>query len=681
MTSSSILSLALGGLLLSASLPVTAAPAQSTAAIATQMNAPRSAKALSPAERAKLYPALALLPSDVLDFIAISTADPFIKHLNDVDLKATATVPLMTGFQMLALGTEGVTSIAAASTAENIKGYSAFARLSSALGISGGQSVGKAVFSALGAEMGDENVPKLIKELEAQTLHPLYVVVSCKEGAADAVAAKIREHIDELDVDGAVASSHGEFKGVKFHAWDLVKDELGELKGSDAKTVRDFMLKRVVHLLVRQTDNDVVVALCEKPEEIKLAESAEASVLSAPFAAAMDGRGQTPLLFGHGSTELAALDQKKLWGGPAEIFEAMAKQITSTISSSPDTKATHAASHGASVIARFFRTKADAPVTQPSGIVAWRESEKVLRAEMTMDGQKSSHGKSQLRFSALADAPGTILYAESLPSTSGSKLPSFSIMFKSIAELLGNPASGGEDDDDSSGGGAVTSLLSGASDLSSTLASISGPVGTIVEEGMDDTLTLVIDNKGKMPASLGGKEKTPFPRLSLFTGIGKDSMLKTGWKNVEKRLSEKGSSVQDLIPYEAKTSAKVSCYFLSLPLLPEELAPNLVIKDKLMALGTDFNLNVAGLRAAGKGGTPFSGSVFVFHTQPLAVTLRGIARTVPKEASGLLENEEVPFIYKAAESAEELAKTVKSVYATTSFEKGLYTIRVRVDLP
>ncbi len=597
--------LSVAALALAFTLPTYAAAAKSslTSELVKSMNAP--AKAVNPTaeQLAAQYPALALLPQEAADFVSICD----ISGLAELMGGAPGQSPFA-----------GIDSVALGSARGNVKLYPALlafiekSQQAPALdGDEGGmQSPGEAAFIELLAT--------------TPALEPVYAVITSPDGQ--------EEFLETLAA---------QMNGITIPASDLPDGfKGGELDWEKSGLPADMqaaLQKRSLHLLTQQVGNALVIVACEDPAQVKpLPATPAASALGKAAKSLKAGAaGQAPVLALHLSADTLKAFSKT---GSASMAEREAALKEADNTSNP-------------LIAKCLRELVELceaasgmPPTKPGVLQVWRDG-KGLSVEASFDAQGASFKPGKFRLAAMGNSPSTILYAENTPFCLPEGLPSMPHYFKVMSDGILAAASVGND--------ISTAALPMACEVSSAIETMLS--------GMEGNAAIIVDNKGKVPAALGGDGTGAFPRIGVYAGVEDRAKLSEGWDKLMESLTEAGMD-PDEMPVESKSSGKVTRHSIDNPMFTKDFTPNVLLTDKHLAFGTAPALNVQMLKAVGKSKTATSGkgSVFVLRLKPAAACLEGA------DAG-------------AAMAGGAAAQCIDNVHGTTTVENGAYSIRLRID--
>ncbi len=645
-------------LLMAASLlPATlaAAPLPPTAELVKQLAVQEKAPNASPDQLAALYPALAPMPKGVSEYVTLNNVAGLAGSLSALGAQGGEVAPA---------AWDSLGSVAIGSSAGSAALCSAFLSLLEAAQ-PGAAALSEA--SGAGAPAADEELEAALAELAGKPLSPIYVVLTAAEGQGDALAGLAQALVQGLPFKPAAALPAGFTGGGRLDAETL-------LAGSSlAAAARESLAARPLHLFVKQEGELLVLVLCEKAGDAALPASPAASVLATPAgrAVALQGKGRKPLAALHLSPAFVEAWQKGQWSSLLEACEAL--------SAAPQL------AEAAATLTRYAKACAALPVKQPTTLRVWEEG-KDIGLSFRMDAQGACYKPGTFCQLALADAASTIFYAEIRPKAAHPSMPERAELFRAGLSLLstllapapiqgGLPGEGGESveeeafESDGEEVPAASSMAGAGMMAAALLPSLGNGLGKVLA-AMEGNAALVLDARGTMPEALGGKGKAAFPRLAIYAGVEKRSLLAEGWEALETALGGLGMGE---LPIASKKAGKAVRYSVENPMFTKDFMPNIILLGRHAVFGSSPALGVQMLKGAEKGRALPVGAVFQFRTKALATCLASMARA---QSSDSLFEEEKPSPYRgAAQGARALSKKVEQVYGAAGIEAGAYWLK------
>ncbi len=635
-------------MLLAAALVPAYAAGTPMAELVSKLSATQSpAPAASPAQLARLYPALAQLPLGPSEYLTLN-----LEALEA--LGAAEAVP----FDCLALGSRSAKPAFYAALNKVISSIQAQASPASTMAM-GKDAPPAPLDPAMEAELN-----LALTELSKQNMEPVYLTLHARKGQEEQVAASVMAAVHNPFFSPAETLPEGVIAGGKLN-WDAL------LAGREiTPETKDHLQKRPIYLMAYSKGRAFTLVICEKPEAIALPGTAAGSVLNTAAGKAIRaGRaGQKPLAALHLSAKFMQAMQKASWGEMADDATELAKGHTE-------------AAESAALLQQFCRTRANARVMHPTTLQVWTDA-RGMSATGTMDAQGRSYKPGKYRIMPLANVSSTMFYMESMPMVSPDKSIGFAKLIKAVAELYAASANSPQEAEGMEGPSvnmtvnpmAVAMVAEGASALETVMNGLSGH------------FAIVVDGKGKAPAFLGGAEAEDFPRLGVYAGISKRELLSKGWGQVETLLAQMGTP-KDELPIETKKAGKATRYSIAHPMFDKSFMPNLMLVGNHMVFGTTPSLNVGLLKAAAnsKSHVPGEGTVFLFRPKVLAGSMKSMTPATPEPVVAFGEQAEAEAAMSAASTdmagsaAEALADKVEQLYGITTVEEGVYTLKLRVD--
>lgn len=539
---------------------------------------------------------------------------------------------------------------------------------------------------------GAENVKQKSLAQAAQmaeqiAIQPIYLITSPKVGEENEFRQSMKVFVDFLSVNataipGAKPVEVDGLKGVQFSLDDAT--ELSTVQGSDDVEnllIREFS-KRSLCFLIGMKGDKIVCVLCEHPEDVRWAESAEQSVLATEAWSTLSTCPDAP-------TALVATLSPAMYSAAQlsmnapynivlqelnDLFNAMAGK------ESADADVFRAAITGLNTIASEIAALQQ-PITK-AATVQVQESGQELRISLQTDANGFSYKPGQLRLTSLANSPQGILYCESTEMQYRCKPDGDKLLRAAEAAL---------------DGGLATLRQEKRSEISTYMQCIKSYEAELQEtrqalitigEGLGNTSALVVDATEQVPTFLSGQNGTAavLPRIAFYSGVTDRAKLASGWdmlvSTAGKALDKNGLNPQlvSTLPITAASADGTAAYSLVMPFLTADMGGNVTVSDTAFTIGTSSNLNGEIVKSA-TGTMPFAGAVFSVNFGQLAKTARSIADLSRTACCG--EDEDDNDEDNMADEAESVAETLENISSlfenmtgTSTIRDGVQTIRM-----
>ncbi len=641
--------LSVAALALAFTLPTYAATAKSsvTAGLAQAMAANEQAAKPTADQLAAQYPALALMPPSVADFVCISDIAGVAKTIHAAQGSPGTLAPVFSAIDSAALGSDGA-------NATLIPAFINFIERS----IQPHTHVDDEG-NVLTTYDNDGALTELLTK--APSLDPIYAVLTCKDGQ-EQLFSDWNSQIAEAPFLSPMDDAPEGYVGGKVN-WDSVLE-----RSAYSPEAQAAMKKRTLHIFSKVQGQALIIVVCEKPSMVPAPPATPAASLLGKAGKNLQpapAKGQTPAV----ALNLSAASAKTISRSGTDSVGELEKQ----------TKDNPLAAT-AKELADICKTCSKLPLTKPLTLQLWHD-DKGLSVTASLDAQGASYKPGKLRLSSMGDAASTIFYAESTPFQLPKELPGMPHLVKVFGDTL-LPAM----------------AFASAMESDELLATIQGTTSAIetMLTGLEGNAAIIVDNKGTTPAAFGGDGKTPFARLGIYAGVEDRPKLSEGWDALIANLKRAGMDPDKDMPIETRSSGKVTRHSLNIPLFTKDFMPNVILTDKHLALGTAPALNVQMLRAAGKAksGT-VKGGMFVLRMKPLMKCLpetaptpeparKVVAReidttetdaddTMDDYEEEMLENEKISSPAEtAAQALTTTAQVLDSIRGTTTIENGTY---------
>ncbi len=601
-------------------LPTHAADAPRTELLFSKLAAQQTTAApANPQQLAQQYPALALLPSGVSEYLTVNIGG--ILELAGNASPSDMDLPM----ESLALG----------GSAASPAFYKALNKLISTIKTQPAPAMGEE--AAAPDPEADAELDHALSELSRQNIPPVYLSFLAAPGREEQLRATAMAAVQSPFITPVETLPEGFVAGGKLNGEAL-------LAGRHlSEETRAALRQRPLYLLASVKGAALTFVICENPEAVRLPGSAVNSVLNTAAAQTIRAgkAGQKPLAALHLSPKFMKAMQKANWSSLRDEAEELGK-------ASGQQK-------NAAVVKEYCRAQLSQEITHPTAVQAWRDREGISLLG-SMDAQGMSFKPGRFRLMSLADEDSTIFYAENTPTVRTGKAPGYATLLKAMVELFAADALNQPAEDE----GAAVHFPASPAWL--PLLSQGAAALETLTKGLEGNGALVVDGKGKAPAFLGGEGERVFPRVSIYAGISQRELLSKGWSQVGAMLADMGMP-REALPIETKKAGKATRYSIAHELFDKNFMPNVMLADKHLVLGSTPALNVKLLKAALKGKVPGEGAVFIFRPGALAACMSGSNKDGAPSVSPLTA----------------LAVMIDNVHGLTTVKEGVYGIKIRVD--
>lgn len=537
---------------------------------------------------------------------------------------------------------------------------------------------------------------------------PVYAVLSFAPGeekTAESLSLMLTAFmLNSMPEGGEIVEKDG-FRGVRVPY---------ELPAEDGKEVT-----RWCHILSKAQGANFILVVCEDPAEIRLAESPETSLLASAQLAPCDAHAAESVFSGGASAAMSDVwfnSSRSLHTSAAETFGNIFRTLAEKDPASAPLY--NKAADGVGVLVQQL-CRPQKPAAVPSVVTAWMDG-KQLKIEHRTDARGYGFEPGELRFSALAQAPTTLLTLESTP-TSGTARADFAAVGNAVQDIIG---------------GVIPTLRPEAEEEMQKVQKFVGPLGTLLtaagtlaDEALDGSLAMLVDAGGKLPPAWGGspEKEGPFPRAAIRAGVKDRAKLTESWNSMVSaysammEMSGKGADVASTLNVTAAQDGDTSTYSLTFPDITPDTTPTLTVGNAACFAGTSPAF-VAGIAATAGETKPFSGVEFSLNIVGWAECLRHAADSmqaqlpVEEEATPMAEHgvtvpdddddededddweEDCDWCHTAlcnemsreekrahdaeqmASAVEQLAETVTRIYGTVTEEQGQMVTNVTLYL-
>ncbi len=606
----------------------------------------------TPEQRAAVFNSLALLSPEVSDFAVLTRVGDNLLHLAESGKLPEFDAGDLPA-ELLALD-----NITLATTPATPATYALLRHALVSLGTVGSSlELAEEWASDARSELSDAIIESLILHADTTSALPedtaggthlpaSYIILTTKPGE-EALLQECKAHLlSGLQEEGhpgvTPINEENGFSGIRLNVVETYREELEEATQNMAPRRKaqllDELARHPLCILTRRQGNALIVALCENPQELKLAGTPAESLLSTDKLAACDAHlAQGMIAAACISPELAAIGNAansqpsiQLVNGISSVFTRLAEQEPANAQAY--SKAAAALSFMGSELQKLTR-----PITRPTFMQLWCDGNLHLTA--TGDAQGCSYRAGRLSLTSMADAPMTSFYAESTPMELGITPPSSGELLEAAFSAAEGFALTLADEDRAQAEAVLTTAKAFTPEMRSLAAAAS-----TTAEGLDGHVALVVDATHGMlpPISESTPEQTEanIPRFSLYAGVKDRSKLAQGWEALLAAAGQVAAKfgappeIVGLLPISSQTVGGIVNYSLALPISTAETIPSLAVSDTGMAFGTSSQLNLKVMESA-TGTLPFEGCAFALKFAPLAKTLRSLATAIdpnPEEA-------------------------------------------------
>ena len=629
-------------LMLMAATVAAPAYAQQPAEVFTTLSAPSTVQATAE-QRAAAMPALAVLPADVEICYTVTNLPALFDSIHNAGMMSDRD------YEAMPEEVKAVHSVAIGAGAGSGKTLEALSSIYSiAMYNEGGNDVLRnwakmAVKEYQGAleELADKTAKATIADFKTAIseikVGPAYGVLVGTAGSEAMLQEWFNAVVEELQEEdgdnGFAAVNVNGFSGIKVQM-PAEEAEPSEWDDEYDIAMKQEVVKRTVYLLFKLEGNKIIAAVCENPEDIKLPATAQDSVLGTDKLAAADAKLDKGLhMVGYASPESSYAIKELTYGIVPRVGNDIVNGFKAIEAQGGENAARFAAAaKGAEGILTCLTQYLLSDVQNPTfGMANWNGSD--IEVEFTADSNSATYKPGKLSLLKQAADPNTVLYAESTYWTYPNSPDLSKLIDCGLAVCDGFIASMPTEEQDAAEA-QMQMVKAFLPEVKEAIAAFK-----LVGEGMDNTMGLIIDGNGTMPALLGGKpgNKTAFPRVAFYSGVSDRAKLSQGWDSIltvaGKVATKVGSdpAVLNMLPIVPRTIGKSTSYSVALPFFTENLVPNITVSDSAFVLGSSSALN-AEIAESATGTMDFSGCVCSIKFAPLAKMLRSIATDLQARA-------------------------------------------------
>ncbi len=698
------------------------------AQVFTALATPPLSTAATPVQRAQVFNALALLPADIANVAVLTNVGGNLLRLAESGKLPELSVGDIPA-ELLALD-----NIALATAPATPASYALMQRVLVGMStVDSGLQLAEEWAPHAKDNISDTIIEELLLRADRDSALPegaaenahvpaSYLILTAKagkEGMLQECAGLLLSDLRESGKTGVtpVEADNG-FSGVRIDVVETYREELDAATQDMAPRRRAQLLEQLakhpVCLLTRQQGNALIIALCEKPQDIRLAGTPEESVLATNMLAACDPNlGKGMIAAAHVSKELAAIGNElnsrpgiNLAHGVSSVFTRLAE--ADSANKPTYERAAHALQFISGELQGLMR-----PITQPCTMQMWCDGD--LHLTLSGDAQGCNYKEGLLRLTAMADAPATTLYMESTPMQLGVTPPDAEALIDAAFNVAEGFTLTLKGEERTQAEAALATTKSFVPELRALAEAAS-----IIHSGLNGEVAFVLDSvQGQLPklsAEQPGMAEAAIPRFSLYAGVSDRRQLALGWDALRATAGQVAArlgaapTIINMLPISARPVGAAMSYSLALPFLTPETLPSLAVTNAGLALGTSANLNLRMVESA-TGSQPFAGGVFALKFAPLAKTLRSLATAIdpaPEEAVpvassrvrlenlndsltvSLIENAETRERTRLQEAADELStaaavfehasSVAEGVYGASTVENGQHVIRMEIKM-
>lgn len=480
---------------------------------------------------------------------------------------------------------------------------------------------------------------------------PIYVSLSAAPGreadfetAYQAILSNIEKKKESED--GAKAVDWQGFKGVELPRKSVLKPLIMPELRNDSE-MSQFLEKGSVYLLVKKQDNNILLIVCSDMSAISLPTSPASSLLASPALNSVDAHlnGQDLV----GTMWLApAIQQHYIELSRSESYASLADLIATVFDKLATADAANASAFKSASAGVRNLTNVCFPslpnVQVPFSLTAWMSGNDVC-IQNTYDAMGLKYEQGELRTVSFADAPETVLYAESTAfeaKFTGRLNGDLSTTCLDVAK--GFTLTTEEDVQDQ-----ISQKLQLAAMFNPDLIALGDAVNTVFS-GLTAPCSLVITEAPAGPAVTqpSGSDVKPMPGIALYAGVKDRSALAAGWlkiAGVAQQVSDKLGGPQNIISMlpvmpRALNGSAVN-YALMLPIPSLKLEPQLTVSDKSFVLSTNTVLGDKVLSLVESSAVPFRGFAAKLKFSTLAHVVQALTQEptplneVQKRVSGI----------------------------------------------
>ncbi len=605
---------------------------------------PSHAAPATPEQRARVFDALALLPSDVGDFVTVSNVGHnlmrLLYHSSSPKLSVDDIPYELRKIDDVAIASSSANKVSYAALASILVDYYTLREMEILIseGLADAHEHADFAFRMEAARRGLSMMGNLDKLLSEARLHPIYGVVTCKpgyDGLLQDLYFQILNEMQQLSrgcpgceivhelngftglrIDVRKLEISGDFSLRNAFRYILGKGPRRSPSGIFSDVVEQDVAGRSVYILIRQEGNAFVGAICEDPSELKLASCPAESVLATEAAAQADGQLH-PGVFGMAclSNELLASTgaftaehADTLGEAVAGLFNRLARRDTD------NRKIYDRAADGARSLASLF-SPVLARGNQPLTALCWLDRN--LNFRLGADAMGFEFEQAPLRHRERLKAKHTALYAASTPWRTPAALPTASRLADASLALAGGVrqalAPQGRRFWDKNLLKYETEIRLGANMITNFARTFDGSFAFLMDA-----------QDAYLPPVLGGDEGLRFrmPRVAASFGVRDAQALSKRWLGLVYASNVLSFHADPHTPFFATEPNKYApgdCFRLRY--VNSNCVFTTLLRDSSLLAGNCIRLNDE-LMQTSTGTSPVAGAVLSLDFEPLEQSLR-----------------------------------------------------------
>lgn len=634
-----------------------AAPNAADFAVMPAVAAP--AQQMTPAARAAACGALVALPASTDSFMVLGNIGSMI-----ADVQQKQGLPADPQMMAMAQSVDSIAIGLSDAAAADLQKYAPLmGRLRTAqglqeLGIQWGQASESPIPSETADALNQEALAEAMAAGKELRLAPIQLAVSFKGENAAQTAAMVKGMLmmgvtgpqtTPVTADGTPVSDMGAVEGIMVDLAALTENE----------EVAKFIGDRKLYVMLKQMGNALVLTVTSDLAAVQYADGVNASLAATAKAAAFDAHMDKSLV---AAVSKSAALQKVEQDSNISSLNALVSMVAGTFeklaAANSVTAPTYAQAAQAAQTLAAELGKAATVGSNPATMTVWRdEKHVVVEAEGDANGAAFNAGTLHQTTQALAD--NTMLYVEGTGMTcpchadcATMKEAAGKLAEGVIASLTGDARLQVES--------AKAQLESFGPVAEKTLAAL-GTMGS----GMGDGSALILSKAATKPENDGEPE---MPTLSWQTTLTNRAALAQGWTELTAAVNEFGTMmgeeepIMNALPVET-TEADGTTYYVVGGDDDGDLVPTAAVNDTTLTLSTTARM----VRTLTGSGTevPFAGAVFNINLQPIAETVRGMAKVFgdaeyDEETDSVKETENKDMI-QAADALDAISTQIKNV--------------------
>lgn len=366
--------------------------------------------------------------------------------------------------------------------------------------------------------------------------------------------------------------------------------------------------------------NQLLLAACSNPEEVRIAGSVADSLLNTDKVAALDSKLNRGLVLGAHFSPTMQQALSRMGSAGTQYVLGMAQAVFSRLGEQPGDfqKVYQQAAQGTVTLRPLTRWGLPKDFRNAADLSIWMDTN--LHLELTHDADELVFESGALSLVGVGSMQEQAMYFESTPSHA-KETPAWRQNLHAFRDIMRGYVCTG------SPGQAVFTLS-----LCDTLGKHLEPVTQALSE-MKDSLSTnfsMLVSSGSTPESLQPLMGPVMPIVAYRAGVKNRGQLQQAW---DKALAGTHDILGEMLPpgttmlprfIEAKCPAGGTSLTLDMPGMNSTFSPGLVLTDHCVVLGSSGAMNC--LVSQNQDRAPmFSGMVFALHFQPMARMAQSIA--------------------------------------------------------